>query len=262
MSETGEHDVKESVRRQFGRAAAGYATSAVHAGGPNLTAMLEAWPLRGNETVLDAGTGTGHTALAFAPSVRRVVAVDLTEPMLAQGRRLAQERGIANLDFGRADVERLPFPSASFDLVTNRFSAHHFPHPAAAIGEFARVLKPGGALLVVDVYSPAAPIADTVLNAVEVLRDPSHVRDHSLTQWRALFEAAGLTFEPLGTWPMRIQFDEWVARMETPAATVAQIRALLDVAPVEASCALLVEADHSFSLPVALFRGRLAQPGA
>jgi ubiquinone/menaquinone biosynthesis C-methylase UbiE len=249
-------DVKESVQRQFGRVAAGYATSAVHVGGPNLEAMLEAWPLRGDERVLDAGTGTAHTALAFAPRVGQVVAVDLTEPMLAQGRRLAAERGIGNVAFQRADVEHLPFPDAAFDLVTNRFSAHHFPHPQTAIRELARVLKPGGGLLVVDVYSPAAPAADTFLNAIEVLRDPSHVRDFGVAEWRRLFESVGLSFEQLGAWPMRIQFDEWVARMEAPAPTVAQIRALLDVAPVEARDALLVEADHSFSLPVTLMRGR------
>src|ERR687896_736506 len=102
-------DVKETVRQQFGRVAANYATSAVHVAGPDLAAMLDAWPLRGDETVLDAGTGTGHTALAFAPRVGHVVAVDLTEPMLAQGRRMAAERGIANVSFDQADVERLPF---------------------------------------------------------------------------------------------------------------------------------------------------------
>jgi ubiquinone/menaquinone biosynthesis C-methylase UbiE len=249
-------DVKESIRQQFGRVAAGYATSAVHAAGPNLEAMLAAWPLRGDERVLDAGTGTGHTALAFAPRVGQVVAVDLTEPMLAQGRRLAEERGLTNVAFEHADVERLPFADASFDLVTNRFSAHHFPQPRTAVRELARVLKAGGALLIVDVYSPETPATDTYLNAVEVMRDPSHVRDHSLAQWQEYLETVGLAGEVLETWPLRIQFDEWVARMETPSATAEQIRRLFDVAPIEVREALRVEVDHSFSFPVALLRAR------
>src|SRR5687768_7180718 len=90
-------DVKGSVQRQFGRFAANYATSAVHVAGPDLAAMLDAWPLRGDEAVLDAGTGAGHTAFAFAPAVGRVVAVDLTEPMLDQARRLGAEIGRAHV---------------------------------------------------------------------------------------------------------------------------------------------------------------------
>src|SRR5262245_55828405 len=87
----GEADVKQSVQRQFGAVAANYATSPVHRGGPDLDAMLAAATPRGHERVLDAGCGTGHTALAFAPLVAEVVGADLTEAMLEQGRRLAAE---------------------------------------------------------------------------------------------------------------------------------------------------------------------------
>ena len=69
-------DVQESVRRQFGPVAAAYATSSVHAGGPDLEAMIEAASLRGDEAVLDVAAGAGHTALAFAPRVTSVAAVD------------------------------------------------------------------------------------------------------------------------------------------------------------------------------------------
>src|SRR5689334_164940 len=87
-------DIKQSVQRQFGAVAANYVTSAVHRGGPDLDAMLAAAGARGGERVLDAGCGTGHTALAFAPHVAEVVGVDLTEAMLEQGRRLAEQRGL------------------------------------------------------------------------------------------------------------------------------------------------------------------------
>lgn len=249
-------DVKGSVQQQFGRFAANYATSAVHVSGPDLTAMLDAWPLRGDELVLDAGTGTGHTAFAFAPAVGRVVAVDLTEPMLDQARRLAAERQVANVEFRQADVEHLPFADAVFDLVVSRYSLHHCPHPLTVAQELSRVLKPGGGLLLVDVVSPENPAADTVLNAVEILRDPSHVRDHSVAQWRQMLESAGLRVDQVGAWPVRLEFESWVRRMDTPAPTVAQIRGLLDLAPAEAREALRVEPDHSFCLPVALLVGR------
>lgn len=252
-------DVKEAVRRQFGDVAANYSTSTVHVAGPELVALLGAHAFDGTERVLDAGTGTGHTALAVAPLVAQVVAVDLTASMLEQGRMLAQERGITNVTFQSGDIERLEFDDAAFDVVVSRYSAHHYPRPGVAVAEIARVLKPGGVLLLADVVSPEDPTADTYLNAVEVMRDPSHVRDHRVDQWRAMFEAAGLTgFAELGRWPLRLQFDTWVTRMKTPAPTAAEIRRLLDIAPTEVRTALLVEQDHTFSIPVALMRGRVA----
>src|SRR5689334_348727 len=138
-------ETKDSVQKQFAPVAANYASSAVHVAGPDLTAMLAAAGARADQRVLDAGCGAGHTALAFAPQVAEVIALDLTEAMLAQGRKLARDRGIANITFQRGDVERLPFPDSSFDLVTSRYSAHHYPHPQVALSEFARVLRPGGA---------------------------------------------------------------------------------------------------------------------
>jgi ubiquinone/menaquinone biosynthesis C-methylase UbiE len=246
--------VQESVQNQFGQVAAIYAASAVHIGGPDLEAMLGAVPLGGGERLLDAGCGTGHTALAFAPRVASVVALDLTEAMLAQGRRLAAERGIANIDFQQGDVEQLPFPDASFDIVTSRYSAHHYPRPQAALAEFARVLRPGGAFLLVDVIAPEPPVQDTFLNAVELLRDPSHVRDHSVSQWLSMCAAAGLAAEHLGTYTVRLEFESWTARMKTPAAAADQIRALFDLAPADVREVLRIEPGHNFSIPVALLR--------
>jgi len=252
-------DVKEAVQRQFGDVAANYSASAVHVSGPELLALLDAYPFDGTQRVLDAGTGTGHTALAIAPLVADVVAVDLTAAMLDQGRMLAEEQGIANITFRTGDIERLAFDDAAFDVVVSRYSAHHYPRPSVAVAEIARVLKPGGVFLLADVVSPEDPTADTYLNAVEVMRDPSHVRDHRVDQWRTIFDAASFTeFAELGRWPLRLQFDSWVTRMKTPLTTATEIRRLLEIAPTEVREALMVEPDHTFCIPVALMRGRVA----
>jgi len=248
-------DIKNAVERQFSPVAANYATSAVHAAGPDLVAMLAAAALQGNERVLDAGSGAGHTALAFAAQAAEVVAVDLTEAMLAQGRKLARDRKLENISFKRGDVEQLPFPDASFDIVTSRYSAHHYPHPQIALREFARVLKPGGRLLLADVVSPEPPAPDTFLNAIELLRDPSHVRDHTVGQWLGMCAEAGLPAETLGEWPLRLEFESSVARMNTPFLAITQIRALIDGAPREVRAALVLEEGYSFSVPSALIRG-------
>lgn len=250
-------DVQAAVQSQFGAVAANYATSAVHTSGPDLAAMLAALPLRGDERVLDAGCGTGHTALAFAPHVASIVGLDLTLAMLAQGRRLAHERGLTNISFERGDVEQLAYPDASFDLVTSRYSAHHYPHPATALREFARVLRPGGILLLVDVVTPEAPVSDTFLNAIELLRDPSHVRDHTPEQWLALMTAAGFAARVVGEWPLRLDFESWVARMNTPFLAITQIRALIDGATREVRTTLAIaDGEHSFSAPTVLIQAQ------
>lgn len=248
-------DIQESVRRQFGPVAAAYAASAVHASGADLDAMLAAAELRGVERVLDVAPGAGHTALAFAPRVAGVLAVDLTDEMLAQGRGLAAQRGLTNITFALGDAEHLPVPDASVDLVTCRYAAHHFPRPAAAAREWARVLAPGGRLLLVDVVSPDDLAADTILNAAEVLRDPSHVRDHTVAQWFAMLEDAGFTMEDLGRFPLRLEFAVWTERMRTPPAAAAQILALFAAAPRSVREILHVEPDGTFTAPVALLRG-------
>lgn len=249
-------DVKASVQQQFGNVAVNYATSTVHASGEDLNRMVQIADLTGAEQVLDAGCGAGHTALAFAPHVAHVVAYDLTASMLEQVERLAAERYITNLSTRQGDVEVLPFDDASFDIVVSRYSAHHWPHPARALAEFKRVLKPNGQFILSDIVAAEDPTLDTFLQTVELLRDPSHVRDHSISQWTAMLHNAGFTTEVPFTWQLPLDFDSWVVRMATPAANVAILRTLFDGAPSEVREEMDVQPNYRFQIPGALFRGR------
>jgi len=249
----------EAIQRQFGAAAERYTASSFHQRSPDLSLMVDAASLRGDERVLDIGTGTGHTAVAFAPGVAEVVAIDLTPAMLEQARTVAAAAGVENVRFAEGDAMALPHADASFHVVTCRVCAHHFADPAAAMREAARVLGPGGRLLLVDSVSPEAPALDTFLNAIELLRDPSHVRNYSVSQWCAMLRAAGFAPEHLGTFPVPLDFHEWVERMRTPAPARTQLLGLFDGATESAREAfgLRTGENPGFDIPIALFRATL-----
>lgn len=249
-------DIKAAVQRQFGQVAANYSTSPVHAQGADLAAMVQAANFQGHERILDAGCGTGHTALTFAPYVREVVAVDLTAAMLDQGRRLAQERGLTNIDFRVGDVEQLPFAAAEFDGVVSRLSAHHWPHPQTALQEIHRVLRPGSQFILSDIVSFDDFTADTFLQAMELLRDPSHVRDHTVSQWLTMLQAASFTAEIIAEGEVAIDFQAWVQRMATPPLQVEVLQQLFDSAASEVRNALQIQSNYSFTFASALVRGR------
>jgi ubiquinone/menaquinone biosynthesis C-methylase UbiE len=258
MNSKSPQTIKDTVAGQFSPVADNYRTSTVHATGEDLTAMLAAAALRGDERVLDAGSGAGHTALLFAPHVAHVVSVDLAPAMLAQGERQAQERRLTNMEFRQGDVEALPFADGTFDLVVSRYSAHHWPHPQRALGEFHRVLRPGGGLLLSDIVSYEDFTTDTHLQTLELLRDRSHVRDHTVSAWRAMLQGAGFAAEVAFTWSLRLEFAAWVQRIATPPDDVAAIRRLFDHAPAEVRAALQIEPDYSFTIPGALVKARRA----
>ena len=148
--------------------------------------------------LLDVATGTGFTALAFAARVAEVVGVDVSDRMLDHARARAREAGRANVFFENAPAEDLPFPPSSFDVVTSRVAPHHFLSIPKFVAEAFRVLRPNGRLLVADTCTPdGAPEVDAWHNHVEVLRDPSHVRNYTPSEWREFVTAASFVVEEL-----------------------------------------------------------------
>ena len=185
----------------FSRRASRYATSKVHDDRETLSWLVDAASPGKDDLVLDVGTGAGHTALALAPRVRRVVAIDVTEEMLEEGRKLAAKRGIGNVEFRVGNAMDLPYPDRSFDIVTCRRAAHHFTDLKRALGEMTRVLRVGGRLVIDDRSVPEDEEVDALINGLDVLHDPAHVRDRSPFEWSALIRSAGL--EAIGLRPYR-----------------------------------------------------------
>lgn len=249
-------DQKQSVREHFGPVANHYATAQVHRAGPDLEALVGLAGVTGHERVLDVGCGAGHTALQMAPHVARVDALDLTTPMLEQVARLAAERGLDNVHPRLGDAEAIPFPDEQFEVVTCRLCAHHFQRPGRAVSEMFRVLAPGGRLILIDIVAPDAPELDTFLNTFELLRDPSHVRDHSVAQWQTMLGAAGFLLDRALSFPMRIDFEAWLTRIGAPSEAATALRFLFGLANREVRAHFEIDASLDFTLTNAVLCAR------
>jgi SAM-dependent methyltransferase len=234
------------VEAQFGPRAKAYVESAVHSQGADLEAI---GALAHNaELALDLGAGGGHVSYALARHARRVIASDLSSAMLAAVARTAREKGLSNIETVEAPAEHLPFEDETFDFVASRFSAHHWRDFDAGLREARRTLKRGGRAAFVDVYAPGQALFDTHLQAIELLRDHSHVRDYTSAQWLDTLGRSGFAIEVCRTWRLRMDFPVWIARMQTPDDNMKAIRALQIAASAETKAHFAIEPDGSFSL--------------
>jgi len=217
MADSSSH--KERVRAQFGGSAEAYVASPGHAAGDDLAA-LAAWAAlvtAPHHLALDIATGGGHTALALASIVGRVVASDLTPRMLTTAAAFIGGRGMTNVTYTCADAERLPFADRSFDLVTCRIAPHHFGDIPAFVREASRVLRQSGHFLLIDNITPEDPALDAFLHRAETLRDATHHRSLTATRWRELFEAADLIVEDAQIIEKTHPFADWLTRARVPA---------------------------------------------
>jgi ubiquinone/menaquinone biosynthesis C-methylase UbiE len=180
--------MSDPVRRRFAETAALVAEEQDRRAEETRQRLRRIVRLTGDERALDAGTGAGALAVALAPLVREVVAVDLVPELLAE----ARARVPANVELVEADMTALPFERASFDLVCTARALHHVARPELVLAELDRVLRPGGTMLVVDQLAPVDPLAAIELNRFEQARDASTTRILADVDLRGLFDANNL----------------------------------------------------------------------
>ena len=175
---------REEILDQFTRQAVPFATAPGIKDEAALTLVIDFSGAGPSDTVLDVACGPGILAGAFARVAKHVTGIDITPAMLDRARMLQKEQGLDNVTWRQGDVLPLPYPDASFTIVTSRFAFHHFLDPKSVLAEMKRVCAPGGTVLVID-SAPAHDKADA-FNRMEVVRDPSHVRampDEELTRF-------------------------------------------------------------------------------
>ncbi|MFC2095437.1 class I SAM-dependent methyltransferase [Candidatus Bipolaricaulota bacterium] len=238
---TGAASYEERAKAIFGQRADHYTTSVAHTDQQVLGRLVKIADPKRNWRVLDIGTGTGHTALAFAPHVREVVGLDLTEEMLNEARKLAEERNVDNVTFLIADVHRLPRElDESFDLVTCRRAAHHFSDIDLALSEMVRALRPGGLMLIDDRSVPEDDWIDATMHRLDCLHDESHVRQYRASRWIELLENACLAVELVEPYTKHRPVSALTTRVA--AENVREIHAIFESLSAEEKVKLRLEA--------------------
>ncbi len=181
---------EKSPQEVFGERAKFYVDSPAHTDPVSLRRLVELAQPQPSWRALDIATGAGHTAFAIAPFVQSVVATDVTGAMLREARTLNSAKGL-RVAFLAADAHDLPFEDESFDLIVCRRAAHHFSEIDQALDEIYAVLRPEGRLLIDDRSVPESDFADTCMNKLDRLHDPSHVRQYRPSEWQEMLAAAG-----------------------------------------------------------------------
>ena len=166
--------------------------------------------------LLDLGCGPGIVTAAMAPDVREAVAYDLTPEMLDKAKQRCQEAGLKNVRFELGSAEHLPFPDESFDSVVTRLTIHHFLDPRRVMKEVVRVTRRNGKVVVADVVSSENDEEAALHNALETLRDPTHVQMLSYSAMMELIQSAGLRMTSNVTWEMKRDYEEWIRITNAP----------------------------------------------
>jgi ubiquinone/menaquinone biosynthesis C-methylase UbiE len=179
--------------------------SPTHREGPDLDLVVELCEPAEGIQALDVATGGQHVARRLREEGANVVTVDPAPGM---------EPDVISR------AEELPFADGSFDVVACRIAAHHFDDVAAAVREMARV------------SSDRVVVQDTLfqgetMEEVERVRDPSHVRRYSETEWRSFFEDAALEVDRLEIMTRLMPVDPWLDRAAATPEVAAKVKELI-----------------------------------
>lgn len=203
----------DAIVQEFTRQSAAFNAAPVMRSAETLQSLLDAIPGEAaGDDWLEVACGPGLISRALAPKVRRVVGVDLTRAMLQVGQREAQRAGLANTAFVQADAMQLPVAEGSLGGAATRFSLHHIPVPARCVREMARVVRPGGWVLLAD--HTTVPEGDGAAwhQEIERLRDPSHWACLAPETLRGLGRQAGLELVTERLIPFTLEYEEWLTR--------------------------------------------------
>ncbi|MFX1397353.1 MAG: class I SAM-dependent methyltransferase [Promethearchaeota archaeon] len=165
-----ENEYKELYRNTFNTVASGYDNSPLRFFSESAKKVPRLLKLKGNESVLDVATGTGHMALAFAKNLPngQVTGIDFSEGMLNQAMRKKDELGLKNITFMEMDMQDLDFPDSSFDIATCAFSIFFVEDIKKQMVDIVRKVNDEGKILITTFFEDAfSPLVDLFFRRLE-----------------------------------------------------------------------------------------------
>lgn len=249
---------EESIREEFTHQTDVFSRAGALKQAATLGAVLEAVPVGPEARWLEVACGAAMVGRALAPQVGSVHGVDLTPAMIERAREEAAAAGLENTGFSLGDATMLEFEDGSFDGAVTRFSFHHIPAPQRALEEMARVVRPGGHVVVADHARDADPEVAAWVEEIERLRDPSHWACLTPARLRAIADAVGLEPDRERLIPFELEFEDWRDRSSGGPGAAPLIDRLLAEAPPRAEAFRVIGegAERRLALINMVFRWR------
>jgi len=254
-------DHRHEIVEQFTAQAEGYAHAASIRAESALELLVGFAGAGAEDRVLDVACGPGLVTCAFARVAREATGIDITPAMIEQAQEHAAESGVTNVRWRLGAVPPLPWPADSFEIVVSRYAFHHFDDPLAVLREMVRVCAPGGRVVVCDL----APVPDRVeaFNAMDSLRDTSHVRALTLDELRALFREAGLGEPRLTAYELEGELEALLARSHPVPGGADEVRRRFRASLHDDHLGIDTRLDGdriSFRYPIAVLAAVVAPP--
>ncbi|TWG25020.1 MULTISPECIES: class I SAM-dependent methyltransferase [Geobacillus] len=240
---------------RFNKISERFLNSEVHKMSPTIQRVLEmsrSWKI---DSVCDVACGAGHFGISFRDSASSITVVDPAENMLETAKRLAADKGVDNFQTVQAYAEEIPLEAQSFDLVVSRLAPHHFVDIQKAVCEMARIVKPNGYVVVIDLSGYEDQEIDEFNHQLEILHDPTHVRSYRAWEWKNFFTNAGLNVVELHDWqmerPQGVSVKKWCEIASSGSEAEEKIRQLLrDAPPHYLEVMRIEERDNEYYMPI------------
>jgi len=201
----------DNIRKQFTRQAQAYADTEQAKDERSMAGLVEWLGATAQDHSLDVACGPGVLTRAFAQVCKTATGCDVTEALLEIAREEAAGRGLSNITFCQGNASDLPFEDDHFDIVSCRAAYHHFATPIDVLKDMKRVMKPGGKIMIADLLTSEDKAQAEAHNEIEVLCDPSHTRALPLSEFKSLFDIAGLKIANSIESEMHYELEAWIA---------------------------------------------------
>lgn len=214
--------------------------------------MIRFAEIEEGQRLIEVGSGLGLMTLSLAKTgATEVVGVDVSPAMLERAEYLRLSTGdtdmLRRVSYRLGPAYDLPFPGNSFDLLICRMLLHHMSKLERTLNEFYRVVKPGGAALIIDLAGSEDPVKRATQNAIEGKRNPSHATIRTVEQYRSHLHAAGFTVEKEKITKVERRMSQWLDEIAADKQTRQAVNEMLE-ASIETDAAELNVHSHGDDL--------------